>query len=1533
MDVENSSLIQEPERSLRKHIREERFHTSKALQRVRKEFEDCQSPYSRISRFVVVHSPYPEQRASSQPELDDSPPAARWGGSNCGTSDLLLVVEEGLAQNGNCRLVSFLDHRNRLADGESFYEKVFLEELINQQPGLTGAGRIWLARLFDTVFSVVNRLALFVKAAALTFASVLTATITANSARFLLDVWQKPEYAKVVLWLERRGTTIGLASAGLLLIWVLYAWAKVRFDRDSSDAWANAWRVRTPDEIRAVVKEDLRKKQTEILRRLAGKRQTLAILIDDLDALDGGSFGSIAGLYEAAQKSRSSLFILAAYNPANPKLRLPEHAHVAQELEPENARQNGWELVELAPPTRAQVMALLWSYFKDERIAEQVRLLEQNFTEVADDPGLLLTFLAGLENDSNPPASILSWGERELLARFDEFLTHDLRIAEELIESIKRRPEGENCKEVLKYLLGFHQDRIPDSHFRALIRHLREVDSSLTAQRIAQCVKVLEDAGLIQTMVGVGPGRHEFTPPHLRAVLETGWREWRRGSEKYSTRVFDALHRVPNLPDSPVLALAAEPKPGTIDVLWREGEYHLNYLGCSDAGYALRYYGLRRGGALGKWLAFCAQPEAEEVTWSCFYWKSDARNNPYRNINRKQYPAYSFAPDLVLTAGRLYWMTGDSETAAKVWDDSWRKVCDRLRQPPAPAESRKLQAGDARIRTALADMLYWRGGEGDWEQAGLLCQGALRGFEGPVRAPGARLLLALMEHYRTAAVGNNVAGIVFLPADADLSILRQAAADLPDAGLERVRALHLLAECLFESSEVSGAAAPEMDLDRCGAWEAPARTGEIESSLDDMLGTLEKFAASRRGARFPANDTYRTEEGDLLYWQALYTLHRARHFRIEAIRLVAEDRSLLSNQRASQPLEVLKCCAGIGRRLGDYCMRALLEHQPPGALAGAIGRLESAAERGEREPGAAPGQALKSRHDLEQLYKTGWSVLVSAARERFRLADAVHRRLGCRPGIAAVALEMGRLDRTLDLEAPSERTRRPQWIESYERFFHYAGDALGYHLDALRARLDLAAWGSEQDVPRAIAELRLAEQWAAGRSLGLPAILLAELRYRRAGLMGNLFEDRLEAEALELFEKALQQFDRSAGNQRFLSDDDLLYRQMDCRWWLAELLLRKSTTVRDSLERSNIRRRALGHCDSLRMLARDSADWINKARLIQGILLPLEQRALEGLTELEKALAHFESRDDSNYFFQVQILTHLVHLTRRRFDEEGWEERARQGRKMHPGKLVNAAERMLKLGDQLDFYCRLVLARACRVIGTELTPEGADPTEFSLAWLNEAFTLYEGLRLFGHAVELFRPMEALYRKAGDEGGLASLHLRVAAVIRQFDPTRDQMPPGFSAVMLECVGLALPLSGEDGGKREALERARSMMRGSPPDYAGAIESLEFVRRLLDADNPQETDAQALALLRDCYYLEGDGDKAGELEHEFAVFESTRQSRDFLALASHYEKTGADSEWALQMAAEAAVENRYSREARELLRGMRFEQAARQASGAA
>ena len=76
-------------------------------------------------------------------------------------------------------------------------------------------------------------------------------------------------------------------------------------------------------------------------------------------------------------------FLLLAYNPRNPGLHLPEHVLIRRELEQEAALRSGYVLMPLKVLNGSQVVALLWSYYQDERVESLVEDLRRAYSEAA----------------------------------------------------------------------------------------------------------------------------------------------------------------------------------------------------------------------------------------------------------------------------------------------------------------------------------------------------------------------------------------------------------------------------------------------------------------------------------------------------------------------------------------------------------------------------------------------------------------------------------------------------------------------------------------------------------------------------------------------------------------------------------------------------------------------------------------------------------------------------------------------------------------------------------------------------------------------------------------------------------------------------------------------------------------------------------------------------------------------------------------------------------------------------------------------
>ena len=1494
------------------HIRLHRFDGSDALTKARAEFEACRGKTGARCRCVVIHGPYPS--------ADDGDENIEQTGHGSGKTDLLELLQEELGNRDDCHVFSFLENRERI--DEHFYHDVFLSELIEKNPALVSGARILFSQASDIAYASWNRACLFVSCASALLFSVLVAIFTVNCAKFVLEFVRDPKNKDLtdhgVRWLEDHQSVLIWASVGLFLVWVMQAWNKAQTD----DKWTKFWIVRSRDELLKPVQERLRNNQEAILKHFGSRSKTMAVLVDDVDSLDGDSFQNLIKLYEAAAESkRYSLFLLLAYNPRNVKLHQPERMLIARELEQQAAAERGYAMIPLQAPGVAQVIALLWSYYQDERIEGLVHDLRRTYSEASANPNTVLSFFASQEAGAGD-GSVFGMFAEELHARFEQHLNRDRRIASDILDAVQKLESHQECFELLKYLLAFRSNRIPE-------RLLKSIVKTLTPREIDDCAKALssESIQLLQTVLREGTISYEFRRPYLRGLLSLDWQAWRADAQQYSTFVFEGLHSVPNLKDSPVLAFGAAPSPLSIDVLWREGEYYFNYYGSSDAGYALKFYSLQRGGALGKWVAQCDQAE-DSALWDLVYWKSEARHNPYREISRKQYPAHSFAPDLVLTAGRLYWMDGDCESARTIWDELWPSVRNRLAAPPKPELGERLIQADAEIRLALARMLYWRGAPGDWPRVLDLC-GSLVSQTGLPQATvhRARLLLVLMKYYQSVGVGDVFPNYQFLNSLTDRSEIREICDDIPGSRLERARCLHVWAESLWPVlSRENRFPGLEIALEYIEpSPPLPAFQAEFGLALEEMMKTLEAVAASRRKAKFPSPEGGRVQEGDLLFWEGVYYLHRARQFCLYAWQLILEEKELLSNQTSKAAASRFEAYYSIARRLSDFCIQVLLEHRTPSGIAKLVTDIEKANEDRELPEGwAAMSYEKETRKNLELLYAAGWRAISAESQERFQLAEAVYRRLGSTPGIAAVHSMMATVDRQF-ANAATSFSQEPKWVVAYGRFVRHAGSGMGAHLDALTAHLKIADWSGENDVPRAIAELRSAEKWAAESSLGLPQLLCAEIRFSLANHLGNLAQREHEEEAIGILRMAAAQFEASQALLNSIGIGVALERLVTCHWWMAELHTRRADRLPDGPAKES-RKQALAHCDAIRKHLRGSARWLNKARSIEGRVLPKEGKLVQGFQTLELAYEYF--REEHDRFETLQSLTLLAALGGTQASEPEWKECQERCRTTYYGSLLEAAEEFRLRLPSLTSTERIALIRACRTLAAFEILAPADPgatARFRLKWLQTAFDLYESMNLFGHAIMLGESIRDQYRRLANSTGLEQQAKRILHAARRFDRTREATPAGMSRIVIECEGMALPSSPHADTKQAAATDADSLLRNEPVDVTGAIQVLEDSRSLMNEENPEDVDLEVLQLLRSCYYRIGEAAKAEETDEALRMRESVKQSRDFLLLASHYEEAGEDYMWALKMAADANIENKFALEAKQRLFQLRFHQA--------
>jgi len=1514
------------------YVRANRFRSIDALSRIEREFAICRSKTPNPSKLVLVHAPYPEDGEMGEAEFI-VPEEAREvsSGQGCGKSDLLTLIQEWLSKRDDCRVIAFLDNRDKVADGIDFYKDVFLEELANLDRTLVSPIGHRLAGAAEAVFSLLQRVSLLVYVAIPVFAAVIGYILTLlgfKAIEFFVDPKNLPILVQVTAWFERnQGLLFTVAVLGFLL-WIFYAWGALQRDERLLLRWRELGQWRSEAERASELKEKLANDPEQILRRFASHGQTLVLLVDDVDVMDGFNFQALLGLYEeAVQSQKWSLLLILTYNPRNPTLYRPDKSAIRLGLDPVMVNEQHWTSIQLEPPKSEHLRTWLWGYYRHPRAAELLGVLERTYLE-ARAISLVLSFFIVFDRQLGDRTLIAEVNDDRLKQEFERYLNRDRRIAQDIINTIAQSELAEGCLEMLKYILAFKRPQVRVEHVKAIMARTSYNDFDAYEK-----ILLSDQVNLLRKTYIDGYPTYVFRQPYLRSMLDTSWKQWRDNAHTYYTEVFLGLHRLPRVKDNPDLALEAAPSKLAVDVLYREGEYFYKYYGSSDAGYALRFYGLERGGALGKWLKLCEDTIAnQENLWELIRWKSEARINPLRHWSGEVYSVWSFAPDLVLTAGRLYWMSGRWKTAAHIWTYYWPWVRDQLPPAPIPELAERVREADAEIRAALAEMLYAVGQPGSWDQANALCL-ALRQQTLPRSQASCKadLILALVRHYRAVGVGNNLLPYRFLRPDVKLDLLKAACEIILTTEVDRLRPLHVMAESLWQILVPPPYVFPlDIELDKIEPLEVDSAIFEqFVQVLKEEQQTLEailEYRKSRKRGTLPGG---RVKEGDLLFWEGMFLLQRARHFRLKAWQEFGKYSRIFRDKKRSEVQQRFNTYYAIANLLNDFCRTGLLDRRPPAQFAELMYQLEEIERKWPAgQVDAMQREERKARGIAERLYRLGWVGIVEQAKERLQMAEAIYRRLGCQQGIAAVAF--ARALAAHEYSAPTSFGKRPLWVDEFERFVHYSSGELGYHLDALRAHVIVGQWASERDLYRAVQEFQSADTWAPSERIGLPKAHTGEINFRIGDLIGNMeatpFPDDY---VFAVFDKAARSLDDLGDHLPYIGENDIVDRRLTIHWWLAELSLRKAWSEANPIMRERHLRRVEVECRHVINQARglkDRANRENQARLVLGQAIvakgPLcanreeADRALcNGYEEVERALKYFQA--EGNSFFALQALTRLVRwAVYSDSKDKRWPKCTKRCQNQYLPALFALTEEYLGRVALLDPRERLILYRAGHLLGKLLaeilcTAEGARLYDQALRWLNACFDILESLSLFGTAILLDNDIRPLYEKAGDVAGLETHKKRILEAAQRLDPMREKIPFSLiSPILRRYAKVVFAESQHITTKRECLDRAKHALWREEPEIGPAIELLERARSLIDLHKPEDIDIDILGQLTVTYYRQGDPATAREVGEVLALVQSTIQSRDFLALAEHYKVTGGDYEWALKIAVEASPPNEYS-----------------------
>lgn len=1014
--------------TLHEFIRENRFEKNGGLEKLL-EFIDVDQTKSLTSKLLVLHPPYPE---SDRPEEEvliawrDVHKRANATGYGCGKTDLLTLVEQAIEDQSRYNVASYLNNRELVTDGVDFYQDIFLDKLYELDHTLFQSIRHRIAELSDWLRIRLNQLALLVNTAAIPLAAIITYVLTLlgfDAFKFFVDPQNQQALASLATWFDQNQTTLYLVAIAGLVVWWLYAWAALQKD--------NAYKIwqDLSEELKAIdktreIKEKLAGDQEKILKRLATKRRPLLLLIDDVDVVDSNSFNKLTALQRKAEESEKYVLLtILGYNPWNPTLYYKDRRMMRQELTLGRIKEKEWVSFELPVPTLSDIRTWLWGYYNHQVATDLLDTLDKEYAVISENPSLALAFFIRYDREQiQSKGDIVSIQQPEIELAFERFLNRDRRVARDIIQAINKHENAEGAIEMLKYILAYKKPKIRVDHLKAIMLTTEYKDFNTYEKILLSAELNLLRRDVMSGTVSV----YVFCQPYLRSILRTSWENWRKNSSKYYSEVFAGIHRLfKRSRDDPELALEANPSQLAVDVLRRQGDYYYKYYGSSDAGFALKYYGLTRGGALGKWFSLCRDAiQNGDSLWKLMYWKGDAhRLNPKRHWSNEADDPWVFAPEIVLTAGKLYWLNGDWKKAKFIWEERWSYLFAELQQQPESNRDlvQRVNETNIEIQSALAEMLYEVGQPGHWEQAQEICKGLREKFVSELSGLlGSHLTLALINYYQAVGIGNYLSPYRFLrPENLPVGQLKKAANEIPSENPNRLRAFYVIADSLWQTLWSPTKPLPlQLEFGKIEPFEPDQdlweQFTEVHGQQQRNLQELIEYRDSQGHNRLPGG---RVQDGDLLYWEAMQWFMSARYFCLEAIQWF-EKWPIFKTSLTRKMTQRVRSYYAVAIQLSDFCLKSLPTRKQPPLFAKKMNELQRAFDQWfsgddyednlNRKTKTSVSHMLQTQKKgelrkmqsvikkiVEELYQIGWSSILDEGFRRLKLAESTKKQILC----------------------------------------------------------------------------------------------------------------------------------------------------------------------------------------------------------------------------------------------------------------------------------------------------------------------------------------------------------------------------------------------------------------------------------------------------------------------------------------------------------------------------------------------------------
>ncbi|MBT3313165.1 MAG: hypothetical protein HN390_00990 [Anaerolineae bacterium] len=1479
--------------------------------------------YIREKRFLQPN--YEEQITSFLSRIEgDEPPivlvtAKNDKKENIGPLDIVGIGKTDFAYfTGNyirekdkqIKVLAFPDIVDHIERGLSFYSSVFVPEVM----------RVTSTK-FDMFYKILKMVEIVIKSFTHRMVLLLRVNVllTIGLVAFLIGAISLDDIFSHQLELTSLVSVVAtpLVTILFLIIWLLVVLDKIRRD----DKYLFEWNENSLLSLKQSQTLELANvSPQQLLRRLSD--QDTVIILDDASHIDSQSLDILIEMVlsksektqRGKKKNHIGLVLVSDEVSERKQQDLAQEGNVAELLSEFKCKRNNWLCFDLTPPKLYELEWLLWGFFDTEIPWQLVKKLVVQYPALENNSGFLLQFLYDettiLENQKD---SLKNIHFEKILQDYESFSREAeyKLLAENILAKISEDiliP----CKEFLKYLLAFHSP-IRNSE---IIHTLLEKDGFIAPKKFG-------DFLIGKQILKMRSGSYVFVRPSDKSTLELSWAEWVDNKPVYYSKVFNKIHDYSTnkkLIDNPLMAKMCEPSYLVIDTLWREGDALYFFGGNANIQTSLEYYGIDKNGALSKWYEiFTTDFKNSNISDRNFYWKTDAKNSPYRYKTSRSPRSDSFIGDLVQVAAALCFSAGEYEKSFYILGSLWNEIkhsCWNSFEVTDDIKN-KIKNTDINIQFQLSDYFIagpvkeenWRTAEKTLRELNLADKSAR--FESK-----RQVLLHRINHSIKYGAGN-LPSSLFLIRDVEIEQQTQFLETRSIAS-----GLYLSQIYFFYYRDVIRYRLNnQRSQDNCDDILAEMKSTLVSMKKANAL--FEKRADKSFKYAYPLMDLsfypIADAEEEILVYKGLWQYFNGLYLYYRYFPTLEQSKS--KNNLLERGKSIRKYFELNEKMWNEFCgiFPELSDKQDLILIRNLISVSYNKFMFSEKP-------TLRDLRIIEHEMRKNCKVLLKKIEETIYLEALQFLRLAS--DLSSIKLlrhneilaNYYQADVLITLNRSSPSIENKQHFERITSLIstNETKDSLlvsGHANDSFRYHARVAEFLGEKRFEEVYLHYEKARTICEQLGSFIPSIVKGQIISHQLQLLGSVISSVKPNDILILANQALEIFNSYSGDE--IPSDHLENHKAHVRWWIAEACARLSKKGSDNyteyFENAKqhlnwIERQAKGN----QLLQRQFGP---KVQQVYAHFYDVQGDYKQALQSLRDALDEFDDR----LFEQIQTLELIIEVSltqvKKNKDKKDFEN--------FLGSLLNFRSKLVKAMriladkrvDDLLHYKTCTGAVTCALL---LITISKDSTEVESAL--ELFTfgitgLFEWRMAGRAAIELSR-LKKMSNNNTEVGLPVEFENFVKQCVTEWDPRRElinKLEVENALGTLIGINVSVEKRPENSNdKYLVLDKARMLLSRPTPDTKGAYETLEAAIETVNTSDPVSEDVDLVRLLKNCCSKEGSIEKSMEYDQLLIKLSETLASKVYLEIANAFSASSEIHARYLHMAATVG-ENEFSNEA--------------------